>query len=254
MVLPDGLRTALTGAAAREVLVVATDFDGVLAPIVQDPMAARAVPGSVPALLGLAGRPRTHVAVVSGRDLATLVELTGIAIDGPVRLVGSHGTESNAGDAGDGLGPSEAAVLTRLTRQVLALREVAADLRLEYKPTAVVVHTRGLASSLADEVQARATALGGQPGVHVKAGKHVVELTVVRSDKGTAVMDLAAEVTADAVVYLGDDVTDEDVFARLGPGDVGVKVGPGETAASWRVDGPSEVAEVIDLLAAQRAG
>jgi trehalose 6-phosphate phosphatase len=76
---------------------------------------------------------------------------------------------------------------------------------------------------------------------------------VVRADKGTALLALRDAVGADAVAYFGDDVTDEHVFALLGPGDVGVKVGQGDTAAAWRVSGPPEVAEALALLARLRA-
>jgi trehalose 6-phosphate phosphatase len=246
--LPDGLAEALSSAASCSTLVVATDFDGVLAPIVLDPMSSRPVDGSIEDLRRLAARPGVHVAVVSGRDLATLSELTGVELDGPIRLVGSHGAESSTGRDWGALTPSQAAILTRLTRQVRGLRESARGIRIEYKPSAIVVHTRGLDEDERSAATKGAKALGRQPGVHLKKGKDVVELTVVRADKGTAVMDLAAEVHADAVVYLGDDATDEDVFERLGPDDVGIKVGPGETAAKWRVDGPDEAAAVLHLL------
>ncbi|CCH78547.1 Trehalose 6-phosphatase [Nostocoides japonicum T1-X7] len=248
--VPPGLTEALSEAAGLPRLVVSTDFDGVLAPIVQDPTTSRALPGTLDSLRALAAHEGVHVAVVSGRDLATLSGLTGIPTSGPITLVGSHGAESSRTPAHEGLTPSETAVLTRLQRQVRAIRHDAPGARVEYKPTAVVVHTRGLPQERAAAVTAAARALGRQPGVHVKKGKSVVELTVVPADKGSAVMDLAADVAADGVCYLGDDATDEDVFARLGPHDVGIKVGPGDTAARWRVDGPDDVAEVLHLLAA----
>jgi len=72
--LPDGLRSAVTALAARPKVVIATDFDGVLAPLVHDPMASRALPGTIESLEGLAALPATYAAVVSGRDLATLTQ------------------------------------------------------------------------------------------------------------------------------------------------------------------------------------
>jgi trehalose 6-phosphate phosphatase len=59
---------------------------------------------------------------------------------------------------------------------------------------------------------------------------------------------LRGELGAAAVVYLGDDLTDEDVFGRLGPADVGVKVGEGETRARHRVADPDAALAVLRLL------
>ncbi len=55
------------------------------------------------------------------------------------------------------------------------------------------------------------------------------------ADKGSAVSRLATTVHADVTVFVGDDETDEDVFTRLGPDDLGVKVGEGPSAAVARV-------------------
>jgi trehalose 6-phosphate phosphatase len=60
---------------------------------------------------------------------------------------------------------------------------------------------------------------------------------------------LRGELGAAAVVYLGDDLTDEDVFRRLGPADVGIKVGEGETAAGHRVADTDGALAALRLLA-----
>ena len=57
-------------------------------------------------------------------------------------------------------------------------------------------------------------------------------MAVVQVSKGAAIDTLRTRLGADAVLFVGDDVTDETAFVRLRPGDVGVKVGEGETAAS----------------------
>ena len=79
-------------------------------------------------------------------------------------------------------------------------------------------------------------------------GKQVVEVVVGRGTKGTAVEAIRTETGADAAIYFGDDVTDEDVFRTLTEPDVGVKVGNGDTAAAYRVRGPDEVAEALNVL------
>lgn len=84
-------------------------------------------------------------------------------------------------------------------------------------------------------------------------GKEVVELLVGDGDKGTAIADRRRRVGATAVVFLGDDTTDEDVLRTLVAGDVGVKVGEGATAAEFRVDDPDGVADVLEALAGARS-
>jgi trehalose 6-phosphate phosphatase len=64
---------------------------------------------------------------------------------------------------------------------------------------------------------------------------------------------LRDEVGADVVAYLGDDVTDEFAFRALGPADVTVKVGPGDTAARFRVESPEDAAEALRLLHDRRS-
>jgi trehalose 6-phosphate phosphatase len=91
-------------------------------------------------------------------------------------------------------------------------------------------------------------------GIEATPGKAVLDLSVARMDKGAALDLLRERVAAGAVLFAGDDVTDETAFARLRPGDVGVKVGPGDTAAQHRVDAPSDITTLLgQLVEARRA-
>ena len=73
---PDpALRRALEAFVTRDRILLALDFDGTLAPIVEDPEAAEPLPLAVEAIKALAGLPRTHVAVISGRPLEQLRRL-----------------------------------------------------------------------------------------------------------------------------------------------------------------------------------
>ncbi len=90
-------------------------------------------------------------------------------------------------------------------------------------------------------------------GVYTKHGKKVVELGVVATSKGSALETMRHRCGASAVIYLGDDRTDEDAFATLAGPDIGIKVGSGETCAAYRVDGPGEVAQVLARLSELRA-
>ena len=92
------LDDALAELARVPTLLVALDFDGVLAPIVQDPASSRPLPGSAAAVRALAELPGTTVAMLSGRALHDLREVSGFGP--PVRLVGSHGKCNKEGKRG----------------------------------------------------------------------------------------------------------------------------------------------------------
>ena len=92
-----------------------------------------------------------------------------------------------------------------------------------------------------------------QGGEHVMEGHGVVEVLVREPAKGAALKALRSSVGADAVVYLGDDVTDDDAFAVLGQDDLAISIGPTPDRRSFQVASPRAAAEVLGLLAEERA-
>jgi trehalose-phosphatase len=246
------LERRLAELARTRRLLVACDYDGTLAPIVQDPAAATPLPDAVAALRSLAALRDTEVAVVSGRALRDLAALVGLAP--PVHLVGSHGSELDLGFAHD-LEPAQVQLLGRVRAGVDAVVASHPGVRLEAKPASVAVHVRGLAPDVArDALAAVAAGPGALDGVVVREGKAVVELLVVRTGKGDALRRLRRVLDATAVLFVGDDVTDEDAFAVLSDADAGVKVGEGATAAAFRAASPHDVARLLaGLLDARRA-
>ena len=216
------------------------DYDGTLAPIVDDPAAAVPHP-AVPDLVAELGRAHP-VVVVTGRDLAALSRLLG----GRTRAVGLHGAEE---------GWSDGTVETRATEawaEALGrLREAVPEAEgvvVEDKGAAFAVHYRAApdpdAARAALETWARAVPDGLVP----IWGKRVVELRADGVSKGTAVARIAGAHPDRTPVYLGDDVTDEDAFAALQAlrqPSVTVKVGDGETAAGHRL---ADVEAVVAYL------
>lgn len=247
---PARLDAALTALAALPRLLVALDFDGVLAPIVEVPSAARPLPAAAAAVGALATLPRTTVALVSGRGLADLAAVSGFGA--PVRLVGSHGAELD--DGAVLLDDERRALKDKLVAAIEELVAGAAGVMLEHKPAGVAVHVRNadpdVGAGVLDAVRAGPA---GWPGVDATEGKAVLDLAVVETSKGAAIDALRERLAADGVLYVGDDVTDETALARLRPGDVGVKVGDGETAAAYRVPSPAEVTTLLEMLLAARA-
>ena len=255
----EGLRLAVAAFAARPRVLVAVDFDGTLAPFVIDPMQARAVPGGLEALRAAAALGGVTAAVVSGRDLATLAALTGIGPGDGITLIGSHGAQASLQPAHDAafLDEDATARLSVVRSELETIRSRYPAVRLEHKPSAVALHTRGVEPSVAAAAAAAAVEVGQRyPGLHVMPGKDVVELTVLEANKGSAVVELARATGSDATLYLGDDVTDERAFAALDPasGDLTVKVGDGQTAAAQRVPDPESVVKLLELFVDQRRG
>ncbi len=245
------LQQHLDEAAKSPVLLVATDYDGTLAPIVSEPHLAEAHRESVVAIRALAAMPQTHVAIISGRALGDLARHAHDA--GDVHLVGSHGSEFEAGFAMP-FPPEGLELLGKVEQHAQRICARTPGTLVEKKPAAIAFHYRNAEEQAgADSVGELLRAVEGFAGVHIRHGKKVVELSVLQTDKGRALQSLRQRLGATAVVFLGDDVTDEDAFAILSGPDVAVKVGPGTTRAKYRVDDTFEVARVLAGIAERRA-
>jgi trehalose-phosphatase len=250
--LPAELRRAIVQIARTPRLLVACDYDGTLAPITANPDEARPLPESVGALRSLAGLHETTTAVISGRALRDLATLSRLPAE--VHLVGSHGSEFDIGfihaldnDARDLHRKLEA----ELEQLVLDVPGVS----LEVKPASIAVHVRRAEHEAGRRVLAE---VHNGPctwdGVTTTEGKEVLELAVVKTDKGNALDTLRHQVGATAAIFLGDDVTDEKAFARLAGPDLGVKVGDGDSLAAYRVPDTVDVAVVLAFILEERRG
>ncbi|MGF1647097.1 MAG: trehalose-phosphatase [Kineosporiaceae bacterium] len=244
--LPSGLPAVLRRFPADG--LVALDFDGTLAPIVAVPAEAALPPATRTALESLAVARPGRVALVSGRALADLSSVA--RPPAGVLLVGSHGAE--VAGAHSPLDAAAATLLAVVTAEIETIVTARPGTALERKPAGAVLHTRraerDVAKAATDAVLAGPAR---RPGVRTTLGKEVVELSVVDVDKGRALLALRAELGTPAVLYAGDDVTDEHAFEVLDDetGDVTIKVGGGATAARWRVDGPGALPTLLDALA-----
>ena len=256
-------RAAIEPLLAAPRLLAAFDYDGTLVPIAPTPEEAVAGPATRRTLAALARLPGTRVAVVSGRPVAQLRRLMG---DAAVWLVGLHGLET----AAPGAAPRPRLDADASAAALAPLRAVAAELaerhpgvRVEDKGPTLALHTR-----LAGRPDA--TLAGGAfreaaaavPGYEVMAGKEVLEARPAGVHKGGAVAELLASWSEaggeePAVLYVGDDVTDEDAFRELGRAPLSVTVqvgGSGETRACYRLDEQREVAELLAWVAELRGG
>lgn len=207
------------------------DFDGTLSPIVEDPQAARPLPGIVE-LLGPLAERFAAVALVSGRPAAYLAEH---AAARGVRYLGLYGLqEIREGQlrVDPRLKAARPAVLAagKALRNAPAVRDSGAW--LEDKEYAVAVHTRRLADpgQWASPIDQAARKIAGQHALEVIPGKLVWELRPpVRRDKGDAVRRVVAESGARDVVVVGDDLGDLPAFSA-----VAQLAGQGHKGLRWR--------------------
>ena len=241
---PD-LDAALAAFAVRRPLLVASDYDGVLARLRDDPAAAGPEPGAAEALARLTRVDGVTVALVSGRGVADLQTTSGFS--GDFRWVGSHGAEFD--------GPLTGELADRRDRLAELLAPLVARVDgawLETKPASVAVHVRPVqdrvaAARLLEETRTRVAV---DSSLTLKPGKDVLEIAVTDADKGSALRRLADELGVAASLYLGDDVTDEDGFRALaGEHDITVKIGGGSTVASHRVPDTVGAVTLLDRLA-----
>jgi trehalose 6-phosphate phosphatase len=233
--------------------LVAADFDGTLAPIVDRPGDARAHPGAVPALTALAGAVGT-LAVITGRPAADAVDLGGLAAVPGLIVIGHYGWQRWQ----DGqLTAAAATPAVQAARRALpgVLREAGAPdgSWIEDKAHAVAVHTRGTADPEAALSRLRRP-LGehaARLGLTAEPGRFVIELRPPGVDKGTALTGLAAERAARSVLFCGDDLGDLPAFAAVRS----LRAGgiPGCAVASASAESPQVAAEA-DLVVAGPGG
>lgn len=239
-------------------LVVLSDFDGTLADFHPDPTVPRPSAETARILARLARRSDLTLGVVSGRRIADLRPR--LELSDHVYLAGLHGLEIEV-DARRWQHP-DLEEARRHVRQLFErldeVREQTPGLLLEDKDASIAVHVRAVAAERQEAALAEADRLAADwvtPGrLRRMRGNLVLEfLPDIDANKGHAVTWIARDVEAHTgaspwVVYIGDDVTDEDAFAVITEG-VGVLVGSRDTRASHRIADTSEVATLLAWLA-----
>ena len=237
------LSLALRQAARAPRLLVASDYDGCLSPIVPDPAAAVPLPAALDAFVAVSLHSNVHAAIVSGRSPEILEQFVGHR--DTITLIGNHGSQHDAD--GDIL-----EAVAHLTRDLRAVADAYPGSVVEPKSLGAAFHHR----HVTDERSAidAANAVAADRGARTITGKKVLEFVFGEGDKGTAIARLAERWDVGRTVFFGDDVTDEAVFAILEEDDIGIKVGDGETRAGHRVPDPEGVAEALrELEAALRS-
>ncbi|MDZ8202010.1 trehalose-phosphatase [Microbacterium sp. SSW1-59] len=249
---------SISALAGTDELLVALDFDGTLSPLQDEPMAARMLPEARAALDALVATPRTTVALVSGRSLHDLRVIAEHDETSPVWLAGSHGAEF--WQPGAGVQDTAADAVDANLRDTLRAHaeRVTAGLEgvfIEPKSFGFGVHTRTASREDAAKANAAVDAIVEAEAPHWRrrTGHNIVEYAFRHEGKDSAVAHLREAVGATGVLFAGDDVTDEDALASLGPSDVGVHIGRRDTHATVSVPDIAAFARLLRRLADERA-
>jgi trehalose 6-phosphate phosphatase len=263
----DGDRHYAAVVRAGDGVVVGLDFDGTLAPIVDDPENAHIHPDAAEVLVALAEQVRA-VAVVTGRPARQALALGGLEEVG--NEIGEHGRELFVlGQYGNErwtsverrvISPAPPRGLATFTSELprLLRRADAGEAWIEEKGLAVAVHTRRLDDPEAayDRLLPLLAESARAHDLDVEPGKQVIEVRAHGMHKGAAVRRLVEQVGARAIVFGGDDLGDVEAFKAVaelrGEGLAGLLVcsasaeeNPLADLADVVVQGP---AGILDLL------
>jgi trehalose 6-phosphate phosphatase len=227
--------------------VIALDFDGTLADIVDRPGDARIAPELAQCLAALSGH--LPVAIVTGRSVADVKGRLGFE---PHVIVGNHGAEDGIDLRGAAARSAELDPVRQLLHRHAALLS-AAGIDVEDKGQSLALHYR-----LAPDAQHALALICGllarlDHGVRIFAGKMVMNVVpLIAPDKAAAVHDLVASCAATAAVFAGDDVNDEPVFVAAPSHWLTIRVGSDDPAsrAQFFISHPGQMQRLCDRMLA----
>jgi trehalose 6-phosphate synthase/phosphatase len=253
---PGGSTAARESLVARmreaEDLLVLLDYDGTLVPYTPTPELARPDAALLELLEALASRPRTELHVVSGRTREALERWLGAL---PIALHAEHGFWSRT-PGGSAWAPASD-VVGEWREPALAILRDFTDRTpgslVEIKSVALAWHYRmadqEAGARRANELRLHLGQLLSNQPVEILAGHKVLEIRPYGINKGRIVPPLTPDqLESTTVLAMGDDRTDEDLFAAAPPGAVTVRVGPGHTRARFRVESVAAVRALLRSL------
>lgn len=239
-------------------LALLTDLDGVLLPFAATPELARPTPELLALIDSLATSPGLSLAIVSGRPRDVLDSYF------PNRrglvLFAEHGGWKRGPQGWEPAIAADEHAIDSLFAELEAIAKSVPGVKLERKTWSVAVHFRVVPShqraSLLIEVSAAVEGwLDSHSDFEILWGSKVLEVRPRAARKSIAVESMRHASGPEArLLIVGDDTTDEDMFAAAGEADAAVLVNaePGQVShARWRLDSTEEVhslyREIVDV-------
>lgn len=250
---PESASAIVSAFAAAAHRTLFLDYDGTLVGFQVDPAAASPSEELLAELRQLAAVPECRVVVVSGRDRAFLEHWLGAL---QVDLVAEHGAfERLVGRNWVAHAPQLPSWWADARAVVDSAAKRCPGALVEVKTTALVWHYRNAdplyASLRAERLRTDLQEVMGEfTDFQIVMGNHIVELRPTTVHKGAAALRLLGQQPSGFVLAAGDDRTDEDLFAALGPGAVSIRVGPGLSLARFHARDPAELRGLLRQLVA----
>ncbi len=235
--IEDDSSALITAYAKAKERIILLDYDGTLVGFKAVPNQARPDPALKKLLFKLAEDPKNTVVIVSGRDRHSLEEWLG---DLRLYMLAAHGLWRREPD---GEWIMTATLDNRWKAKVAGIMQLYADRMpgalIEEKDYSLAFHYRNCEPNMvADrlgEIRSALSSAIGSMSLGIQEGNKVLEIKDTRIDKGQSVAFFTARRAYDFVLGVGDDYTDENLFAALGPHAFSVKIGPGPTGAKYRL-------------------
>src|SRR5215475_14051454 len=235
--------------SAHRLLIL--DYDGTLVPFAAYPEVAKPTPRVLKILGSLAADSRNELLLATGRDRATLEQwFNGV----PIGLAAEHGAwikEPN------GDWKMQQSLPLDWKARLLPILEMYADrvpgAFVEEKEFSLVWHYRNAmpeqGSAAARELTDHLLVFTASLDLQVLRGNKAIQIRKAGANKGSAVQQWLAKNDFDFILAIGDDLTDEDMFAVLPPWAYSFRVGANRTHARFRLRSPVEVLQLLAELA-----
>ncbi|TKJ39050.1 trehalose-phosphatase [candidate division LCP-89 bacterium B3_LCP] len=252
----DILSEAISGS---DRVLLGLDFDGTLSPIVTDPAAARMSTENREFLQRICCNNKTDVAILSGRsldDLRSKVDLDGVF------LAGDHGLTIRNLDGSvfcpEGIKPH--GDLLAQIEHIESLTSTIAGLYLEPKEFSLTVHYRQASIDTGEKLRPILKKIVEGTDFQLQSGRMCWEINpIIRWNKGDAYNWVRNHLTSEkenlCQLYVGDDRTDENVFAVIPSEGFAIQVMSDEklksSDANYKLDDQAEVALLLEIIEQQ---
>lgn len=235
-------------------VAILLDVDGTLLDIAPTPGGIHVPPSLIQTLTRLRHRTGGALALISGRTIGDLDH-----IFAPLKLftIGGHGAELRVSAGSDGQGLRAMPLDDRLRERLINIAKVAPGILIEDKGYAIALHFR-LATNLERALHKEVAAICAEfapVGTIILRGKAVVEIKSGDFNKGATLRELMdnAPFTGRKPAFVGDDITDNDVFAALPEfGGIGFSVGHAIKGTAGTFDSPHDVRVWLGRLSGSR--